>query len=149
MIDHWLPRNKSSIKPAIFHRHFCVSRCSREEFLWLSTSDWAITWRDKSSKTSAAVGFRILYLLNRKGKGTKTQRFNGEKTHAWHGSCWSITRLRAPSGCLEERSGVNLWNKHEIEKLLRARRWQTAGSSFPSVLTSYVLSGCYLHVSSD
>ena len=41
-----------------------------------------------------------------------------------------ITRLRAPSGCLEERSGVNLWNKHEIEKLLRARRWQTAGSSF-------------------
>ena len=40
MIDHWLPRNKSSIKPAIFHRHFCVSRCSREEFLWLSTSSW-------------------------------------------------------------------------------------------------------------
>ena len=32
-----------------------------------------------------------------------------------------ITRLRAPSGCLEERSGVNLWNRLIMQKTNHAR----------------------------
>jgi len=55
MIDHWLPRNKSSIKPAIFHRQFIPSQPC-----FLSLNLLSVCWIGSGSQAS----FRELFNLS-------------------------------------------------------------------------------------
>ena len=94
MIDHWLPRNKSSIKPAIFHRHFCVSS---DYLLAVSCCLQVIPYALLFLWTS--FGFIFYYIF------TWLSIISGSLplsavSYAWHSFIWTIIGFPAVLGSL-------------------------------------------------
>ena len=93
-IDHWLPRNKSSIKPAIFHRHFCVSS---DYLLAVSCCLQVIPYALLFLWTS--FGFIFYYIF------TWLSIISGSLplsavSYAWHSFIWTIIGFPAVLGSL-------------------------------------------------